>query len=185
MVNREHFLLLFRSIASGNCRAWNNWRIEHREFKPYLVGLELWDVKLPHLNLSRGDLRLANLRGINFYRANMENSDLSMAVLEAANLREANLRGAKLFYANLKDADLRGANLAGADLRQANLKGALLQDAKLTGALMDPGALEQTEDLYAGSEVSRLEKIALRLSKRRAAKRIYPALLKAKKAFRI
>jgi uncharacterized protein YjbI with pentapeptide repeats len=182
MANREHFLFLFQSIASGDCRAWNNWRIENHELHPSLAGLELWDLNLPFINLSGSDLRLANLRSVNLYRANLQNSDLSMAILKNSNLREANLKGAKLFHANLRDADLRGANLSGADLRHADLTGALLSDANLSGATMDAGALEQSGDLHLESGVSRLEKIALRFSRNRAAKRMDPAVAKAKKA---
>lgn len=182
MANKEHFLFLFQSIASGSCRAWNNWRIEHRELHPSLTGLELWDLNLPFINLSSSDLRLANLRSVNFYRANLQSSDLSMAILKNANLREANMKGAKLFHANLRGADLRSADLGGADMRHVDLTGALLQDANLSGAIMDDNALEQTGDLKLGGGVSRLEKLALRLSKHSASKRVYPFVAKARKA---
>jgi len=170
MANRQHLPLLFHAIASGDCRAWNDWRIDHPRFLPQLLALELWEVNLPFINLSRSDLRATALREANLYHANLEKSDLSLAVLENANLREANMRGAKLYRTNLRGADLRRANLRGADLRGADLTGARLKNAVLTDALIDADALEHTADLLEGG-VSRLERIALKLSKPKKAKR--------------
>jgi hypothetical protein len=184
MANREHFLLLFRSIAAGDCRAWNDWRIDHPMFLPELTALELWGINLPFINLSKSDLRLANLREVNFYRASFENSDLSMAILKNANLREANMKNAKLYHANLRGADLRRANLTGADLRQVDLTGAWLKDANLLDAVIDADAFEQFEILVEEG-VSRIERIALRLSRHRRSKLIHPAVVKARRAVKV
>jgi uncharacterized protein YjbI with pentapeptide repeats len=171
MANKEHMLLLLRSIASGDCRVWNNWRIDHPAFLPQLAASELWQVNLSFINLSRSDLKLTSLSEANLYRANLEDSDLRMANLKNANLREANLQNSNLFHANLSGADLRHANLRSADLRQADLTGAILEGANLIDARFDPDTAAQLERLCEGC-VSPLEKIALRLSKHRKSKRM-------------
>jgi hypothetical protein len=163
MTNKEHVLLLYRAIASGDCRVWNNWRIDHPEFLPQLSAVELWNLNTPLLNLSRSTLIGANFSNARLYRANLECSDLRLANLKNANLREANLQNANLLRANLEGADLRKANLSGADLRKARLSGALLSDANLTDTIFDSDAhmeLKWSREAY----VSRLERIALQLS---------------------
>lgn len=164
MANREHLLLLLRSVTTGDCRIWNNWRIDHPSFLPLLAASELFLVNLPYINLSRSDLKLANLSDANLHHANLKDSDLRMAGLKNTNLRKANLQNSNLRRANLTGADLRGANLRGADLWQADLSGALLKNANLTGAILDPYTLKKLENLCEGC-VTRLERIALRLSK--------------------
>ena len=76
----------------------------------------------------------ANLKGAEFYLA-----DLSAAMLEYADLNKARLFGTNLQGAMLGDADLQGAllgdsNLKGAMLWKANLQGADLVGADLRGA---------------------------------------------------
>src|SRR5215204_1772288 len=77
-------------------------------------------------NLSRADLSIANLRGV----------DLSGANLSRADLSEANLTEAGLGAANLTRANLSGARLRRADLILANLSGANLYGAKFASAIM-------------------------------------------------
>lgn len=68
-----------------------------------------------------GNLRNADLRGVN----------LSFADLKRRNLTGTDLRGAKLVRANLAAANLKDANLEGADIRGANLAGAKLINTNL------------------------------------------------------
>jgi uncharacterized protein YjbI with pentapeptide repeats len=182
MEGREHLLLLFRSIALGNCRAWNDWRIENPGLSPKLMGLELWEMNLPFLNLSRSDLRLANLHNVNLFRANIEQSDLSMAILKNVDFREANLKGSKLYHANLRGSDLRHADLSGADLRQATLIGSRIDGADLTGAIFDEDALNQTAD-FGGEGVGPIEKLALRITGRRTQPSIPAGVLKSRRPY--
>lgn len=70
----------------------------------------------------------------NLSRVNLKGADLSYADFADANFSQANLRGADLSYAvlrnaNLASANLRGAMLIGTDLREANLAGAVLAEA--------------------------------------------------------
>ena len=54
--------------------------------------------------------------------------------LSRANLKGADLVGTYLAGADLRNADLRGANLDGADLRHADLRGAYLGGVNLKEA---------------------------------------------------
>ena len=80
--------------------------------KKWLAG----EAGVQRANLSRANLRGADLRGANLSRANLIGANLS-----GANLSEADLRSADLSGANLSEADLRGADLRGANLSRANL----------------------------------------------------------------
>ncbi|WP_430013189.1 pentapeptide repeat-containing protein [Microcystis ichthyoblabe FBCC-A1114] len=84
--------------------------------------------------LNGANLNLANLNGANLNRANLNRANLNGAELYRANLNGANLKGANLNEANLIGANLKGANLNGAELYRANLNGAILYRANLNGA---------------------------------------------------
>jgi Pentapeptide repeats (8 copies) len=94
------------------------------------------------LNLSRTDLRRADLTNGHFEKASLGGSQLRKAYLinvqlQGAVLPEAQLQGALLIYAQLQGALLHHAQLQEAVLYGANLDGALLNDAQLQGALGD------------------------------------------------
>jgi Pentapeptide repeats (8 copies) len=72
----------------------------------------------------RIDLRMANLRGVNF-----AGKDFRYADLRAADLREVNFTGSDLSY-----ADLRGAHVQYAMFQNASLYGAKLQGMEAEGA---------------------------------------------------
>ncbi len=61
----------------------------------------------------------------------LEEADLSRADLRGANLRFAHLERADLYWTHLERADLNGAYLVGADLQWAHLERAYLLDAHL------------------------------------------------------
>ena len=100
-------------------------------------------------NLSRADLRgadlgYANLQATDLGYANLRGADLQYAYLGGADLWRANLRGANLYHADLRGADLRQTNLRGADLHHADLRGADLYHADLRGAELGFADLEGT-----------------------------------------
>ncbi len=165
MANQEHYRWLMLAIASGNCRKWNFWRLDHPAVLPNLIAIELGNIKLPHINLSRADLSYGNFSGTNLYRANLQRSNLSGADLSSTNLREADLRGACLRHANLKDADLYCANLSGADLTDARLADADITGANFTNAKLGKDSINAA--VQRGAGVSLLERTALRLLKPR------------------
>ena len=109
MAKQEHIHLL-----KQGAEIWNQWKKEHSDIQPDLVGVDL----------SRVDLRGADLSYVNLSKAN----------LEEALLYETNCSGAFFHEANLSDAHLRQANFSGADLSQANLCGANFRRASLWGA---------------------------------------------------
>jgi hypothetical protein len=90
----------------------------------------LWRADLQRTNLrnvylgSRGEKRILNMCGADFYRA-----DLAGASLKGAIARGAVFYQARLADAVLKNADLRGANFLEADLLGANFAGANLKRA--------------------------------------------------------
>jgi uncharacterized protein YjbI with pentapeptide repeats len=174
MANREHYQWLMLAIASGNCRKWNYWRLDHPAVLPNLIAIELGEIRLPHINLSRADLSYGNFSGSDLYRANLQRANLSGANLSGTHLREADLSGACLRHANLKNADLFGANLCGADLTDARLADADLTGANMANVTIGKGAIDAA--VQRGTGVSLLERAALRLLKPRVRGRFrFPA----------
>jgi uncharacterized protein YjbI with pentapeptide repeats len=87
-----------------------------------------------HINLSRTCLGKARLVGVNLSRADLRNADLHDVNFGGVDLSGANLGGADLNHARLNSADLSNADLSRADIRDAWLAEANLHDASLVGA---------------------------------------------------
>ncbi|MBD2296982.1 pentapeptide repeat-containing protein [Anabaena sphaerica FACHB-251] len=98
-------------------------------------------------DLSKAQLKQANLTETNLSRVLMNRSDLSRATLNKANLSNARLVGA-----NLSSTQLIGSDLQKAILEDATLTGADISDAKLMEA-----------DLYA-AQLGRVSAIGTQLS---------------------
>ena len=93
----------------------------------------------PHgenLNLSGTNLSRANLRAAQLENANLSGAFLMHALLVEACLRNAYLSGAHLEKAILQFAELNRASLEGAHLDGAHLLGAVLDTANLTMATL-------------------------------------------------
>lgn len=134
MANQEHLEILRRGVE-----AWNRWRAENPDIKPYLVMAELRHANLSgadlnHANLSGAGLNNAMLNDANLTEIDLSGADLSGAMLQRANLRRADLSGALLRQASLIEADFTEAVLSGADLYRANLGAADLSGAELDTA---------------------------------------------------
>jgi uncharacterized protein YjbI with pentapeptide repeats len=144
MADHEQLTLLKMDVES-----WNTWRASNPNVEPGLAGADLSKADLRgadlcRANLREADLRGADLRGADLRRANLREADLNGADLGKAQLYRANLNRARLADANLTEADLyrvfltradlRGANLRGADLRLSVLVATKLDGAHLTGA---------------------------------------------------
>jgi len=108
------------------------------------------------LNLSRTDMRVANLNNANLNgadlmgthldEAQLKDTYLNEAILYGVSLKGAFLNGARLQNANLqgaimRNAELPGAELTGADLRGADLRCAIVSDQQLNSALTNAQTL--------------------------------------------
>ena len=93
-------------------------------------------------DISRGDLRGADLHRVNMRLANLEGANLRGVNLEWANLQGVNLEWANLQGVNLGRGILGRANLEGADLRWAILRGAILEWANLGWAKLQRANLQ-------------------------------------------
>jgi hypothetical protein len=119
MANPKHLEILNRGVER-----WNTWRNEHRSVLP----------NLSKADLRKADLSGARLNGVDFSEADLTGADLSEADLIRADLAGARLHRANLIGADLGATDLAGTDLSGADLRGAILYGANISDTNLTGA---------------------------------------------------
>ena len=99
-----------------------------------LYAITLANADLTDANLGNASLCDADLHQANLLRADLHDANLLRADLHNANLTDANLRDARLYHANLSGAKLIGASLLNADLVGANLHGANLIYVNLEGA---------------------------------------------------
>lgn len=119
--------------------------------KLMLEGWDLGEAVFANTFLSGSGLQSANLKGANFFRAEVvrtsfRNSDLTGASLEKVLASRADFAGAKLQKARLvkaefhrvdmEGADLTGADMSDGDFHRTNFAGANLTDANLTNALL-------------------------------------------------
>jgi uncharacterized protein YjbI with pentapeptide repeats len=122
----------YLALTKEGADAWNNWRHGLREGHESRAN---GDQQQP-IDLSRADLRAADLRGFDLSEVMLNRTDLGDADLSNANLKRADLSGARLAGANLRgtlleEANLAEANLTSANLAEADLKGANLSFARL------------------------------------------------------
>ena len=152
MANTEHVKLVRDGIE-----AIREWRVKHPERQLDLENADLKGIKLiggspldsegnrtcsTHSDLSRENLKNADLSGSNLFNINISEADLGGANLTNArlvfsNLSRANLsnteivNGADLGAAILKESDLRGANITRVNVSEADLSGANLSSAMM------------------------------------------------------
>lgn len=106
------------------------------------------------LDLSRTDLRGANLCGLSLQgascmKANLQRAQLLGAHLEEAFLAFANLKGARLDDAYLNNANFLGADLEGAHFDRATLVGAKFEMANLKKASLNSANLRKADLQHA------------------------------------
>ena len=107
--------------------------------------LNLSDVGLRGVNLSRLDLSGANLSGAVLRRADLHGTNLSDAILRGAELNHADLRDATMSGADLSEAKLNFANLSRAVLNNAALPHADLSGANMSGAFLRYADLRESQ----------------------------------------
>lgn len=126
----------------------------------YLANAQLQNIWMPQSWLREANLSGADLSGANLYWTNLSFADLSGADFSGADLRIANLSGVNPYRANpivsrsyranpvvtrFKRANLSGANLSGADLSEADLSEADLSKADLSGANLSGANLQTVQ----------------------------------------
>jgi hypothetical protein len=93
-----------------------------------------YETEEQRLDLTKVNLRHADLRGGRFDRTRFDESDLQGADFMRASLKWADFRASILREAHLRETQLDGANLVSADLARASLRLASLRGANLLGA---------------------------------------------------
>lgn len=125
-------------------------------FAPSLEGLDLQRTNLQHAYLGSKSADVAtNLRGADFYRAD----------LSGASLKGADASNAGFYQARLHNTVLKSTNLSGAYFFEADLLGAKFDGATLTGASFERArnfpkelAVHITEDgAYSGPDVFKVQ----------------------------
>lgn len=127
-------------LKQGGVEAWNDWRKANPMILP---------------DLSGGNLRGADLRGVDLHLANLSGADLNGARFFGSNLNAADLSLVSLWGASLHASDFREANFRGADLELARLRAAQLEGADLADSRM-------LDTIFAKIDLSRvrgLEKV--------------------------
>ncbi|GAA4461794.1 pentapeptide repeat-containing protein [Nibrella saemangeumensis] len=140
------------SLLKQGHKVWNQWREDHPEVKPDLVGANLSRAELYHTNLEEADLQDADLQDANLFKANLFRANLNNAKLNGAKLdlayldeitavkaqfRNASLKDATLYGGDLRESLLWGTNLYNTVLSFAKLQGSTLWDANLTEASLN------------------------------------------------
>jgi hypothetical protein len=145
MANPEHLEILKRGV-----KAWNEWRLKHRNVHPNLRQADLREADLREADLREADLSIATLFAAKLSGADLRHAELGGALLLSADLRGANLKDARLRDANLRLADLRNTNFRDAYLFMADFSYATLRDADLTNATLIAAT-------FAGNDLSEVK----------------------------
>ena len=140
--------------------------------------------KTKFLDLSRTNLREADLNGADLNGAYLNRANLNGAYLDGAYLNQAKLNGAYLEEANLIGAKLNGAYLEGAylnraNLNRANLDGANLEEAKLNGAYLNRANLNRANLIGANLNGANLIAANLIAANLNGAEDLHPEQIKS------
>ncbi len=131
MPNKDQLEIIKHSV-----KAWNRWRKNHPDYRPYLSDADLSEMDLSAANLEGAWLDGANLRGASLAEANLGGADLRRAKLTRANLIHAIFHAADLSEADLTESNLKKAHLTRSNLRDANISKANLSETDFTECLM-------------------------------------------------
>jgi hypothetical protein len=126
MAIEEHLMILEKGVD-----AWNQWRLENPAVMP-----DLSRADLRQADLTARFLRGANLAGVRMTGANLSGANLSRANLFKATLVEADLSKAVFTEAILSQATLIAANLRQASFMAADLNGVTVLEADFTDSVM-------------------------------------------------
>src|SRR2546421_1342 len=104
MANQEHIAILKQGVG-----VWNQWREEHPDIRPDLIGADLNGAKLIGAKLIGADLIKAGLNGADLRRADLSGADLSRATLVETNFVEATLTNCRIYGVSAWNVELEGA----------------------------------------------------------------------------
>lgn len=85
MANQEHL-----DILKQRMKTWNQWRKEHPDIHPNLVGADLSDADLRKADLSETNFTKADLNGVHFCDTRFHNDTIPGGFLTRTDLCEAN-----------------------------------------------------------------------------------------------
>ncbi|MEA5621164.1 pentapeptide repeat-containing protein [Cronbergia sp. UHCC 0137] len=107
-----------------------------------LSKIDIRGANLYKANLEGANFTLSNLQGVSLFEADLQKALLFGIKLQNAYLNNANFQDVDIAKANLQEADLSNANLQGADLNKANLQDVVLYRANLQGANLNKANLQ-------------------------------------------
>ena len=137
-------------------------RIRKEKAEEYSLNLSRCDLRYAQLgqaSLNNASFYNSNMSGARFYKANLSNAQFYEANLNNAGFYEANLSNAQFYNANLsytsfyqailtdtglQDADLRYANFLNTDMKNAQLVGADITNIMLIGAAISNITVEES-----------------------------------------
>lgn len=121
---------------------WNNWRNENPNIKINLSKKNLRLAKLSGINLADALLRGCDLSDSDVSNSNLTNADLSESVCDGANFNSSDLRYSKLSNGSFEQTKFNHSNLSHARLDNSNLWMSDLNNADLTYARIDAARFE-------------------------------------------
>lgn len=165
------------TILLSGAEVWNSWRKKSQSDKfPNLSGSYLKMVDLSGANLSNADLSNAdlsnaklseaklertNLKGSNFFKADLRNARLINAYLDDANFEQADLTEATLFGCKAVGTNFNEANLSGATLTLGKIVSSILSNANLSGADLNESKLINTKFINTNLSEAKLDQANL------------------------
>jgi hypothetical protein len=139
-------LLLAKDPVAAKAALLHKEKLEQRDGKVDLRGVNLSGFNLAGLNLDNVDLKGAELNGANLAGASLRGANLNKAEFEDANLDYADLSFASAEKANFRKASLCETSLMSANVEDAKFVWAYMKHAKLDQAMYVPAIIYANSD---------------------------------------
>lgn len=148
----------FKSLIGMGFASWNQWRIANPSIQVDLTRADLRGANLGQFNLEAACLHRANLEGASLWMTNLARANLTKANLRDTNLRRATLVDVNASEANISRAVCWKSNFDFANLHLADFWGSDLSDSTLRCANLTETRLHATTLVRAnleGADLSR------------------------------
>jgi hypothetical protein len=136
-------------LKEKGVKAWNEWRSRDSKIRASLSTEDVnssFGVEVAYpVNLSGADLRGVDLRGANFFLANLCATDLSDANLYGAKLDTTAIYGANMSGAVLLGASFNGAGIDRVNFSNADLRGAAFHHSNIGEADFNNSSMSSTQ----------------------------------------